>query len=314
MDMQARQGRRPLYGGLIIVGIVATALLIFFLDDLRGMFERRYTIVALVPDAPGLAAGSPVWVGGKLVGEVKQVGFMPSGADTLDRVWVTLRLPTHVQPQVREDSRVRLTATSLIGESVVDILPGSIAAPILAPGDTLRIRARPTADGVTRRAGVVRGQLDTLLLTVAELTPLARQRLDALQVSFARLDGARVEVERIRADLAANPGAALLRDTAFTASLERARRHAADIPAAVADLGEQFRLTGDMGPAWTRLQARADTLRSQLAAAEAMLDNTDGFVGRFGQDAALRNAIGAARASLDSLVTEARRNPLRFVF
>lgn len=314
MELQARQGRRPLYGGLLIAGVVAVAVFIFFLEDVRDLFHRTYTIVALVPDAPGLGTGSPVWVGGREVGEVKRVGFMPVAADTLGRVWVSLSLPTRVQEQVRADSRVRLTSTSVIGERVVDILPGTLAAPILAPGDTLRIRARPTAEGVTRRAGVVRGQLDTLLVTVRELTPVAQARLGALQASFARLDGARLEVERMRADLRANPGAALLRDPEFTASLERAQRHAAEIPAAVAQLGEQFRGTGELGPAWIRLQARADTLRTQLTAAEAMLGGTDGFVGRFQQDAALRNAIQGARAALDSLVAEARRNPLRFVF
>jgi phospholipid/cholesterol/gamma-HCH transport system substrate-binding protein len=314
MDMQQRQVRQPLYGGLLIAGIFAVAVLIFFLDDIVAAFDRTYAVVALVPDAPGLGPGSPVWVGGKLVGEVRRLGFMPSHADTLDRIWVRLRLPKHVQSQVRADSRVRVTSTSLIGEAVVDILPGTTAAPVLAEGDTLRIRARPTAAGVKRRAGVVRAQLDTLLIQVGELAPVARARMEAMQRSFAGLAAAQAELERMRSDLQANPGAALLRDPAFQASLERAQQHASEIPAMVGRLQAQYGQGGEIGPALAQLQARADTLRAQLVAAEAMLAGTDGFLPRSARDDALRNAVQAARIAVDSLIAEASSNPLRFVF
>jgi phospholipid/cholesterol/gamma-HCH transport system substrate-binding protein len=309
-----RQRRRPLYGGLLIAALFGGAMLVFFLADILALFERRYSIVALVPDAPGIVSGSPVWIGGKPAGEVVQLGFMPAGAAAEERIWVELELPRHVQEQIRTDSRVRLTAAALIGERVVDILPGSATAAVLRPGDTLRLEVRPSAAEVTDRAAALRAELDTLLVQVRALTPGVRTRIDETQRAFATMDAVMLEVARMRADAARNPGLALVRDTGFTASLQRARAHAAELPAAVDQLRHRVDATGDLAPAVARLQLRADTLRAQLDAASALLSQPDGFVGRFRQDAALLNAVHAARLSLDSLVAEARRNPLRYLF
>jgi ABC-type transporter Mla subunit MlaD len=314
VDTNGRQRRRGLIGGLIIAGLVGAATLIFFLDDIVAAFDRTYTVVALVPDAPGLAVGSPVWVGGREVGTVKALGFMPAGTDTLDRIWVNLKLPRDVQAQVRQDSRVRLTSTALIGERVVDIEPGSVSTPALAAGDTLRMKYGLSAEQVTRQAASIRAQLDTLLAEATTLEPAARARMAQAARAAAAMDAAMDEARRLQADLRANDGLVLLDDPAFAASLERVREHAAGLPAAVTRLRGQAEGTADVIVALARLEARADTLRASLEAAARLLDASGGFAGRITRDSALIRAIDAARASLDSLVAEARRNPLRFVF
>lgn len=314
MAGDARQRRRTLHGALLLAGLVGVAALIFFLDDLVSAFDRTYTIVAVVPDAPGLAPGSPVWVGGKAVGEVTMLGFLPAGTDTLDRVWVTLKLPRHIQPQVRADSRVRLTATGLIGERVVDILPGTIAAPALTAGDTLRLRQRLTPEQVTRQAAAMRAQLDTLLGRVRELEPAARARMEEAGRAANAMTAAVAEARRLGRDLRANPGPALLDDPAFAASLRNVRRHTTELPTAFARLRDQAAGLDDVQAALDRLQARADTLNATLDHAVALLDRGDGIAGRLQQDSALIHATHAAGAALDSLLAEVRRNPLRFVF
>jgi phospholipid/cholesterol/gamma-HCH transport system substrate-binding protein len=309
-----RQRRRTLLGMLIILGLVGAAMLVFFLDAIIGAFHRRYEIVALVPDAPGVAAGTPVWVGGKEVGSVVTVAILPSSADTLGRVAVTLLLPRHVQPQVRTDSRVRLTSASLMSEAAIDIVPGSAAAAALAEGDTLRTVPGLTREQLTQQAAAVREDLRAVLASVQELAPLIGERMEATRRAFAGLDAAMVEARQIQAGLRSNPGVELLRDPAFRQSLEQARGHAAELPATFARLQDRAGAAGEVRVAIARLQARADSLAAQLDAAAALLDQPAGTLGRLQHDDALGNAIDAARASLDSLVAEVRRNPLRFVF
>jgi hypothetical protein len=314
VDTNGRQRRRGLIGGLIIAGLAGAATLIFFLDDIVAAFDRTYMVVALVPDAPGLGVGSPVWVGGREVGAVQALGFMPAGTDTLDRIWVNLKLPRDVQAQVRQDSRVRLTSTALIGERVVDIEPGSASAPALAAGDTLRMKYGLSAEQVTRQAALIRAQLDTLLAEARTLEPAARARVAQAARAAAAMNAALDEARRLQADLRANEGLVLLDDPAFAASLERVREHAAGLPAAATRLRGQAEATSDAAAALARLEARTDTLRASLEAAARLLDASAGFAGRITRDSALMRAVDAARASLDSLVAEARRNPLRFVF
>jgi ABC-type transporter Mla subunit MlaD len=311
---ETRQRRRPLWGGLLLMALLATAVVIFFLDDIVAAFERHYELVALVPDAPGIAAGTPVWVSGRRAGEVKTVAILPTTLDTLGRIAVTMRLPLHVQQQIRADSRVRITSVNMMSEAVVDILPGTPHAALKEPGDTLRLEARPTAAQLTARAADVRADLDTVLATFASLAPPARARMQQTERILAELDGAMLEVQQLRSDLAGNEGLAALRDPAFRASLERATAHAAELPRAVAALRERADGPADVQAALARLQLRADTLRLRLDAAAAMLNDPLGLTGRMQRDTALARAVDAARASLDSLVAEVRRNPLRFVF
>jgi ABC-type transporter Mla subunit MlaD len=310
----ARQTRRTLYGILLMLGLFGLALFVFFLDDIIGAFERRYEIVALVPDAPGVAGGTPVWVGGRRVGVVTAVAILPSTVDTMGRVAVTLKLPTHVQQQIRTDSRVRLTSISMISEAVIDVLPGSAAARALEAGDTLRTDPRPSAASVTARAAVVRAELDSVLDVVRELSPVVRQRLDDTERAFAGLSSAMAGARQLSAEIQANPGIALMRDPAFQQSLTRARSHADALPAAIAGLRARAGEGSDVAAALSGLQIRADAVRAQLATAAAMIEEQQGTLGRMQNDTALIRAVNAARASLDSLMAEVRSNPLRFVF
>jgi phospholipid/cholesterol/gamma-HCH transport system substrate-binding protein len=314
MVKDTRQIRRVLYGSLLIAGIIGLAFLIFFLDDLYSAFEKNYSITALVPDAPGISPGTPVWIGGKEVGAVVRVAILPTSIDTLGRIAVTLELPEWVREQVRADSRVRLTAVSMMSEAVIDILPGTAAAPVLQPGDTIRLAAQLSAAQLAGRAAALRTEFDTVVGALRALEPAASERMEQTRLIVARLDGAMQEVQQIRADLDANPGLARMREPEFQASLQRARTHAAELPGVIASARRRADGAGEVRAALARLQLRADTLAAQLDDAAAALQQPDGFVGRFQQDTALIRAVSSARASLDSLIAEARRNPLRFVF
>lgn len=314
MVKDSRQPKRAIYGGLLIAGLVGAALLVFFLDDLVKAFERNYSVVAVVPDAPGIAPGTPVWVGGRAVGEVLTVAILPTSVDTLGRVVVTLELPRRVRDQVRRDSRVRLTSVSLMSEAVVDIVPGSPAAPALTAGDTLRLDVRPSAERLATRAAALRTELDTVMSAVRSLAPVAAARGEQTARILATLDGAAVEVRRLREDMAGNGGLAALDDPAFRASLERARAHVAALPGLVEAARGRAGRAGEARDSLARFRVRVDSLAAQLDAVAASLEAEQGFLVRARQDTALAAAVNAARISLDSLMAEVSRNPVRFVF
>jgi phospholipid/cholesterol/gamma-HCH transport system substrate-binding protein len=313
MAADERQNRRVLHGALLIAALLASAVLIFMLDDLVDMFRRDYAVVAVVSDAAGITDGSAVWIAGKEVGTVTTVAFLPSGPDTTARIALTLELPRRLQAQVRRDSPVRVTSATLIGARVVDILPGSATAPAAAPGDTLRQRKRLSADEVTARAAAVRAGLDSVMAELRPLAAPASARIADTQRALAAVELAMAEATRLQADIAAGPAAALLADTAFTAALDRVRSHADALPLLIEQVQVRSAATGEVRAALARLQARAAALSAALDAATAQA-GPNSSLARFQQDTALSRALTAARAELDSLLAEVRRNPLRFVF
>lgn len=310
----ARQSRRIVAGTLIIALLLTSALLIFFLDDLRGAFREDYAIFAVIAGGAGLVDGSPVWVSGRPIGTVTAVGLLPAGRDTLERVLLRIELPRSVQSQVRADSRVHLTSINIMSERAVNITAGSAAAPVLTPGDTLREVMQLTPRQLTNRAEAVKRELDAVLADLSAYTPAIRARLVQTERAFEGLGAAVDEARVLQADLDANPGYALLRDPAFRAALENTRAHAAALPALVAALRERAGRSSELRVALARLQQRVDSLNVRLAAASESLGDPNGTLARMQQDSALMRAIGAARAELDSLLADVRRNPLRYVF
>jgi phospholipid/cholesterol/gamma-HCH transport system substrate-binding protein len=314
MTAELRQTRRMLSGALIILGLFTGSLLIFFMDDLLRMFERNYIIHVVMPGATGMAAGSPVWVSGREVGRVTSVGLQPAGGDTLARVLISVELPLSVQSHVRTDSEVRLTSIGPISERAVDISAGTAAAAVIPPGDTLRQAPQLTAMQLADRALIVQANLDTALADLQAYTPAIRTRLLQTQRAFEGLDAVIDEAHRLQNDLDANPGMALLRHPAFAASLEGTRAHAAELPGMLARMRDSTGPAAEVRSALTRLQLRADSLSTRLAAATAALDNPNGALSRMQQDTAITRALNDARAELDSLIADMRRNPLRYVF
>jgi phospholipid/cholesterol/gamma-HCH transport system substrate-binding protein len=296
-----------LFGSLILVALIAGAVLVFFLDDILGSFDREYVIHVVLPGATGLALESPVWLSGREVGRVAAVGLLPSGGDTLARVVLDVELPVSLRSQVRRDSEVRVTSIGPISERAVDILPGSPTAPILPAGDTLRQTPLPTAMQLAGRAAVVREDLQSR-------TPAIQARLQQTERAFAGLQSVMDEARQLQLDLDANPGYALLQSPSFAAAMEGTRAHAAELPVMIGRLRDSAGPAAEVRAALTRLQLRADSLRIQLAAAEAALNNPNGTLSRMQQDTAITRALSAARAELDSLMADMRKNPLRYVF
>ena len=314
MATDERQTRRALMGALLIAALITFAVLIFFLDDMRALLTRRYEIVAIVPAAPGLVRGSPVWLAGKEVGTVQQVALLPIHDDTTARVALTLELPRDLRRHVRTDSRVRLASERTIGTRVVDIVPGTPQASVLQPGDTLRLAQLITPDMLSARARTVKSALDTMLVTIREISPVLSARLQQTQRAFEALDPGLREAEQLRIALQTGEGIQALRDPAFAAALERALATAAALPPAFAQLRQRGTEAAEVRLALARLQARADSVRLQLATATNLLGTGNGSLSRFQRDSALIHAIARARTDLDSLIAEARRQPWRFVF
>lgn len=314
MQREDRQRRRALLGALLIAALTGVALVVFFLDRLIAYAQADFTIVAVMPAAPGVIDGTPVWIGGKEVGTVRSVGFLPFDDDTTTNLAITLSVPAELRAQVRTDSRVRLASARLIGARAINISAGSADAAPLAEGDTIHGEGLVSPAVLTARAAGVRAGLDTVMQTLRTLAPPVRARIADTRIAFNGLKRAMAEARQLRADIAAGPGVALMNDPAFTASLQRARGHAAALPPMLDDLRERAGSGSEVTAALSRLQVRADSLAARLDAVAAMMASPNGSAGRFLQDSAVFRAMDAARADLDSLVVEARRNPLRFVF
>lgn len=315
MPSNGRAQRRTLLGTILVLGMFALALTIFFLDRLIGAFENRTTIVAVLPAAPNLVQGTPVWIAGEHVGTVRRIEFRPASIGPEQRVALTLEIPERLRALLGPGTTVRLTSARLIGESVVDIVPGPPGGSPLAEGDTIAGREALQVSDLIDRMRVARAGFELLARDFAALaaSPALRDgRLAAVQARFAAVGR---ELASLRAASGDGTIARLMRDPALGASLDalgvRARQMLAVLGESRSDRSAEATA---VAAAFRALAADADSLSADIARLREEADSAAGTLPRLASDSALALALRRVQAQLDSLIQEARSNPFRFVF
>lgn len=313
MAVFERQRHRPWLGAVLLAGIVAFATLVFFLDDILAAMTGRARLVAVLDQARNVRRGAPVWIAGKRVGDVFSVEFLPSGADTVARLALTLEVAERYLDQVTAGSTVRITSDGFIGEPVVDILPGPPGTAARA-GDTLYARGGADRARLIAKARALRSAVEALNLEARRVGGPGRGRALDMARLEGTLRGVQREFDELSRTLETAPGLALLGGAGIAASLERLDETAREIGTLI----DQARVRhGDGARAVTQaleqLARRSDALAAHAAALAARIDDA-GTLRRLQADSALLKGIHAVQAQLDSLIAETRRNPLRFVF
>lgn len=125
-NIERRVGVFLAVSALIVVGVIGAV------GVRHGLFTPKSPLVFVAQSGDGLAVGMEVVTRGFTIGKVKSVRLDDAG-----QVQVHLSIDTALLRWVRKDSVARLAAKALIGDSRIEISPGSPQAPQAAGGDTL---------------------------------------------------------------------------------------------------------------------------------------------------------------------------------
>ncbi len=315
MPIERSQKREALLGTLAIVALVSAFLLIFFLADIRRAFIRTDELHVLMPSAAGLRKGAEVWIAGQTVGEVKRIEVRPPSVDSTRRVAVRIEVGRRHRELIRRDSEARVKTAGLMGDAVLDISPGTMAAPVIAANDTLPFRATGSTAEAMARARTIQANLEQLLEEARVVGDNARAR--SAQATRLRHQLATMGREFEAFVLAVQEGPL---NTFSDPEFQRITRA---MGASVAQLRQRFAQAAERAaearseaePALRRLAARTDTINQALQQLQAAINQSGGgLLIRAQTDSAIIKALHGAQAQLDSLVAETKSNPLRFWF
>ena len=302
------QGRRTLAGILIIAALIALGAIIISLDEIMASRVEMVEVYAVLPETDGLASGAPLRIAGHEVGTVLAVTLLPPGSAGSHRVLAHARLPREYFDLLRADSRARTTKPGFVGDPLLEIEPGSAAAPPLTAGDTIRPEFADeriaTALAGSRR---LLAEVDTLLVSFRAVSGSFATRRAMIEDVTRSVELATIELERTRAAFAASPLRGALSDAGLRGRMERVRASLATLQAG---LGRYA--SGPLGVQLAAVAARADSLQAELAVLDSAASSTDGFAGRFRADSALAVEGARTRAQLDSLVEDVTSNPFMF--
>jgi hypothetical protein len=265
----------------VVVAGVGSVLAFARVGALRGRTVRLY---AVTPHARGILPGSEVWLAGRRVGLVREVGFRPPGTDTALRVLLALDVLAEPAQGIRRAAPVAIrSGGSLIGAPVVAISPGTPALPAVRDGDTLVADPGNELESIRTRLTTTAGTevpviLDNLRVLEVQLRT-ARGTLGALGIEGPQRIGV-------------TAGAA-------SALLDRATKGGGTVGLALGG--------GELTARARRVLARVD------AEVQALLAEPRGTAGRAPLDEVLERELARARAELDLIFADVRRNPLRYI-
>jgi phospholipid/cholesterol/gamma-HCH transport system substrate-binding protein len=127
------QGLERRTGLFVLFALLIVGALIFGVLVRQGAFTKTTPLSFLANSAQGIAKGMAVQLSGFKVGTVDSLGLQSDGA-----VKVKLAVLNDYMRLITRDSVARLSKEGLIGESVIEIVPGRAGSQRMQPGGSLK--------------------------------------------------------------------------------------------------------------------------------------------------------------------------------
>lgn len=293
---------------IAITAIVAVALLFVGINFLKGVnvFRSSNSYYVKFKDVKGLTVSNQVFANGYPVGIVREINY---GFD--NNQYVVARVELNDNMRVPRHSRAELEV-ALMGGVTMNLILGPNLADVLTPNDTI--------DG-----GVYQGAMDqasALMPTVATMVP----KLDSILTHLNRLSGDPALQQSLH-------NAAAISENLKTTTAHLDRMMSSDVPQLLTRLNNTAAntqaITGELAQANLKQQitqtveqvngtlGEVKTLSSQMnnfvGTINQKLNSPDNNLGAFLADRQLYDRLNSTAASADSLVTDLKARPKRYV-
>ncbi|MEE9443740.1 MAG: MlaD family protein [candidate division Zixibacteria bacterium] len=283
--------------GLLV--IVGAAIVVFAIWLARGYRygQDYYPVSVVFPEVGALATGDPVAVSGVTKGKIKKISLYEG------QVLTVLDMATDVQ--LKEDATFIVKNIGLMGERFISAKTGVSDRPL----DLSRPAAGifdPGIPEVMSMMGTVISNMNRLVNSL-EQTVISPQTLDKFSLTIANLQSLTARLESAAENELPKIDTALdnfvsLSET-LKAGVDRNQPHIDSAAQNMNEAGKRFlTLLDDMEEASKRLKSFATDL-----------DNSDGTLRMLMEDRRLYDDLRATSKKLDSLVSDIRANPKKYV-
>lgn len=143
--MKTQHNESVRLGIFVLAGLLMLILTLYLIGKNRGMFTDSFELKTHFRAVNGLISGNNVRYAGIEIGAVESVVFLN---DTT--IEVNMNIQTKMRNIIRRNARASLGTDGLIGNRVVNILPGLGNAPLARVGDVLPSQEEVSTDAMLR--------------------------------------------------------------------------------------------------------------------------------------------------------------------
>ncbi len=291
--------------GLLLTFALAMALWASFSGGGTSIFQGKEEYITYFKNVAGLLKGSPVWMAGVEVGNVKSIKFV--NLDSLRQIEVRFRVSGDVHYMVTEGTEVQLGTIGFLGDKYIEVVPGTPGGPVIPAGSVILPRDVGEASAMFKEGQEaiqdvrsLTGGLDTLMkrMNRGEGT-LGKLAVDsALYLNMTKLMSS---LTLLASDLQKN-------QERIVSSLERTSN-------SVSDLADKV----NQGEGTLSKLVSDPALYNNLAATTAQLDTitmklnqAKGSLGLMVNDTAMYVQMVDLLARVNTLVTDIQNDPRKY--
>jgi len=163
--MEKTASQKIRLGLFVIIGLLVFILAVYFIGDKQKMFGKTNHLEATFNNVNGLQLGNNVRYSGISVGTVRGIEMVN---DTIIRV--DMIIDKAIFPYIKKDAVATISSDGLVGNMIINILPGKGNEPSVEPGYEIRSYNRIRTDDMLNTLNVTNKNAAKLTANLLKLT------------------------------------------------------------------------------------------------------------------------------------------------
>lgn len=135
--MSKKDSQKIRLGTFIVIGTILLMTAIYLIGNNENIFRKTFSISSLYNNVNGLQIGNNVRYSGINIGTVKSIEM-----ENNMKIRVTMSLEEKMLPYIKKDAIATIGSDGLVGNMIVNIIPGSENLYPIEPGDEIKSYSR----------------------------------------------------------------------------------------------------------------------------------------------------------------------------
>ncbi|MBA4154138.1 MlaD family protein [Flavobacterium sp.] len=165
--MEKSTNQKIQLGIFVILGLAIFVAAIYFVGNKQNMFGKTTQLTAVFNNVNGLQLGNSVRYSGINVGTVREISMIN---DTVIRV--TMIIEDKIIPHIKKNAIATITSDGLVGNMIINIIPGKGNDLPVQPEDEIRTYSRIRTDDILETLNVTN---ENAALLTADLLKITKQ-------------------------------------------------------------------------------------------------------------------------------------------
>ena len=163
--MEKSTSQKLRLGLFVIIGLLLFVLAVYFIGDKQKMFGKTSHLKAIFNNVSGLQLGNNVRYSGINVGTVRGIEMI-----TDSTIKVEMIIDETIFPHIRKNAVATIGSDGLVGNMIINIIPGKGTEASVAPGDEIKSLSRIRTDDLLNTLGVTNKNAALLTADLLKIT------------------------------------------------------------------------------------------------------------------------------------------------